>query len=340
MKVDQYFKLEVNFMSDDCVSTMMEEMDAAESLGIYVALLVHLRKHDEYEAGCSSTLLEAFAHGHDFRLESVERVLRDFGLFIFNEERQTFRSTYLDRVMRALEEHRRRCSEAGKKSALKRTKNGNAVSPSGKGIETNIQQKSKVEESREENISLEKNRKETARENERDEKDEKVEKKEERKEKEEGGMRIVDPDRIGQAPLQRADRSWDVWVDRAAASEEYMNEVGVHSGLGKLFIEYRQRIVRLFKEHIRLYGTEGSILSESDAKRYFTNFMRAGTITCFKVRDALMAESNRLQHANPYCFEVLVDGQRTYLGRPIPTDAPPRPDNSSVWNDRRRCWSY
>ena len=50
MKKDQYFNLEVNLLNDDNIACMMTEMNAAEALGIYVMLLLHLRTKDTYEA--------------------------------------------------------------------------------------------------------------------------------------------------------------------------------------------------------------------------------------------------------------------------------------------------
>ena len=40
MKKDQYFNLEVNFLSNDNIVRMMMELDAAQSLGIYMMLPV------------------------------------------------------------------------------------------------------------------------------------------------------------------------------------------------------------------------------------------------------------------------------------------------------------
>ena len=39
-----------------------------------------------------------------------------------------------------------------------------------------------------------------------------------------------------------------------------------------------------------------------------------------------------------YRFEQLIGGQRTYLGHPIPKDAPPRPDRSAVWDEVHWKW--
>ena len=61
MKKDQYFNLEVNLLNDDNIACMMTEMNAAEALGIYVMLLLHLRTKDTYEASCKPVLLKAMA---------------------------------------------------------------------------------------------------------------------------------------------------------------------------------------------------------------------------------------------------------------------------------------
>ena len=73
MKKDQYFNLEVNLLNDDNIAGMMSELDAAEALGIYVMLLLHLRTKDNYEASCTPLLLRAFARRHDLELDMLER---------------------------------------------------------------------------------------------------------------------------------------------------------------------------------------------------------------------------------------------------------------------------
>lgn len=114
MKKDQYFNLEVNLLNDDNIASMMSEMNAAEALGIYVILLLHLRTKDAYEASCKPVLLKAMARRYDVDEVAVERVLREFDLFELDEERQMFRSSYLDRVMKSLEEKRKMDIENGK----------------------------------------------------------------------------------------------------------------------------------------------------------------------------------------------------------------------------------
>ena len=104
MKKDQYFNLEVNLLNDDNIAVMMSELDAAEAIGIYMMLLLHLRTKDDYESSCQPFLLKAFARRYDVDPEILKRVLYEFNLFEVDEERKTFRSPYLDRVMKRLEE--------------------------------------------------------------------------------------------------------------------------------------------------------------------------------------------------------------------------------------------
>ena len=120
MKKDQYFNLEVNLLNDDNIASMMSEMNAAEALGIYVILLLHLRTKDAYEASCKPVLLKAMARRYDVDVVAVERVLREFDLFELDEERQMFRSSYLDRVMKSLERSGKWTSKTVKKEGVRK----------------------------------------------------------------------------------------------------------------------------------------------------------------------------------------------------------------------------
>ena len=120
MKKDQYFNLEVNLLNDDNIASMMSEMNAAEALGIYVMLLLHLRTKDTYEASCKPVLLKAMARRYDVDEVAVERVLREFDLFELDEERQMFRSSYLDRVMKSLKRSGKWTSKTVKKEGVRK----------------------------------------------------------------------------------------------------------------------------------------------------------------------------------------------------------------------------
>ena len=106
MKKDQYFNLEVNLLNDDNIAGMMLELGAANALGVYVMLLLHLRTKDNYEASCRPLPLKALAKRYDVDVDLIGRILREFDLFEVDEERQMFRAPYLDRVMARLEERR------------------------------------------------------------------------------------------------------------------------------------------------------------------------------------------------------------------------------------------
>lgn len=157
MKKDQYFNLEVNLLNDDNIACMMSEMNAAEALGIYVMLLLHLRTKDAYEASCKPVLLKAMARRYDVDEVAVERVLREFDLFELDEERQMFRSSYLDRVMKSLEEKRKWTSKTVKKEGVRKRWQKVLKRPSVKGenpLKTRRGEKRKVKKRRVKEVFL------------------------------------------------------------------------------------------------------------------------------------------------------------------------------------------
>ena len=349
MKKDQYFNLEVNLLNDDNIAGMMSELDAAEALGIYVMLLLHLRTKDNYEASCTPLLLRAFARRHDLELDMLEKVLHDYNLFEVDEERQTFRAPYLDRVMQRLEEKWRMDTENGKKGGRPKKRAKCAETPATKGRKPNETQERREEEK----IGITpvvNNSSNTLAGGAADaamvvaETEEKIsatgasgtsETSEVRTASSVPvgrGMRIRAVDEEGQQPLQPV-LSWETLVDRLADSRLYMELAGQRSGLGRLFIDHQQQIIGLFKKHILLYGKESGLLFFEDVKRYFSNYIAAGSPTCRMLREELMREIKERESRDVSRFESVVDGKRMYLGRLIPDSAPPRPDNSAVWDD-------
>lgn len=382
MKKDQYFNLEVNLLNDDNIAGMMSELDAAEALGIYVMLLLHLRTKDNYEASCTPLLLRAFARRHDLELDMLEKVLHDYNLFEVDEERQTFRAPYLDRVMQRLEEKWRMDTENGKKGGRPKKRAKCAETPATKGRKPNETQERREEEkigitpvvnnssntlaggaadaatvvaeipaagTTGNSRSSESSR--TSRASEMTvipETEEKIsatgtsETSEVRTASSVPvgrGMRIRAVDEEGQQPLQPV-LSWETLVDRLADSRLYMELAGQRSGLGRLFIDHQQQIIGLFKKHILLYGKESGLLFFEDVKRYFSNYIAAGSPTCRMLREELMREIKERESRDVSRFESVVDGKRMYLGRLIPDSAPPRPDNSAVWDDAHKRWGH
>lgn len=383
MKKDQYFNLEVNLLNDDNIAGMMSELDAAEALGIYVMLLLHLRTKDNYEASCTPLLLRAFARRHDLELDMLEKVLHDYNLFEVDEERQTFRAPYLDRVMQRLEEKWRMDTENGKKGGRPKKRAKCAETPATKGRKPNETQERREEEkigitpvvnnssntlaggaadaatvvaeipaagtSRTSGSSRASESSRTSRASEMTvipETEEKISAAAASGTSEVRtassvpvgrGMRIRAVDEEGQQPLQPV-LSWETLVDRLADSRLYMELAGQRSGLGRLFIDHQQQIIGLFKKHILLYGKESGLLE--DVKRYFSNYIAAGSPTCRMLREELMREIKERESRDVSRFESVVDGKRMYLGRLIPDSAPPRPDNSAVWDDAHKRWGH
>ena len=388
MKKDQYFNLEVNLLNDDNIAGMMSELDAAEALGIYVMLLLHLRTKDNYEASCTPLLLRAFARRHDLELDMLEKVLHDYNLFEVDEERQTFRAPYLDRVMQRLEEKWRMDTENGKKGGRPKKRAKCAETPATKGRKPNETQERREEEkigitpvvnnssntlaggaadaamvvaeipaaaatgnSGSSGASESSRTSRTSRTSEMTvipETEEKISASGSSETSEVRtassvpvgrGMRIRAVDEEGQQPLQPV-LSWETLVDRLADSRLYMELAGQRSGLGRLFIDHQQQIIGLFKKHILLYGKESGLLFFEDVKRYFSNYIAAGSPTCRMLREELMREIKERESRDVSRFESVVDGKRMYLGRLIPDSAPPRPDNSAVWDDAHKRWGH
>ncbi len=353
MKKDQYFNLEVNLLNDDNIAGMMSELDAAEALGIYVMLLLHLRTKDNYEASCTPLLLRAFARRHDLELDMLEKVLHDYNLFEVDEERQTFRAPYLDRVMQRLEEKWRMDTENGKKGGRPKKRAKCAETPATKGRKPNETQERREEEK----IGITpvvNNSSNTLAGGAADaamvvaETEEKISASGSSETSEVRtassvpvgrGMRIRAVDEEGQQPLQPV-LSWETLVDRLADSRLYMELAGQRSGLGRLFIDHQQQIIGLFKKHILLYGKESGLLFFEDVKRYFSNYIAAGSPTCRMLREELRREIKERESRDVSRFESVVDGKRMYLGRLIPDSAPPRPDNSAVWDDAHKRWGH
>ena len=385
MKKDQYFNLEVNLLNDDNIAGMMSELDAAEALGIYVMLLLHLRTKDNYEASCTPLLLRAFARRYDLELDMLEKVLHDYNLFEVDEERQTFRAPYLDRVMQRLEEKWRMDTENGKKGGRPKKRAKCAETPATKGRKPNETQERREEEkigitpvvnnssntlaggaadaamvvaeipaaaatgnSGNSGASESSRTSRTSGMTVIPEPEEKISASGTSGTSEVRtassvpvgrGMRIRAVDEEGQQPLQPV-LSWETLVDRLADSRLYMELAGQRSGLGRLFIDHQQQIIGLFKKHILLYGKESGLLFFEDVKRYFSNYIAAGSPTCRMLREELMREIKERESRDVSRFESVVDGKRMYLGRLIPDSAPPRPDNSAVWDDAHKRWGH
>ena len=340
MKKDQYFNLEVNLLNDDNIAGMMLELGAANALGVYVMLLLHLRTKDNYEASCRPLPLKALAKRYDVDVDLIGRILREFDLFEVDEERQMFRAPYLDRVMKTLEEKWRINAENGKKGGRPRKTKKRAETPAGKGGKPNETQEKRGEENKS-IVPVVNNSSNTAGEVPGDAAVAAATsgKVVAASKKAVGGMKIVSVDEAGEIPLQRV-LPWEKLVDQLAASRSYMELAGQHSGLGKLFLEHQQQVIELFKQHILLYGKGGELLFLEDVRRYFSNYVAPGSTTCRMLRETLLSVLQKAGSTADNRFETLSNGRRMYLGHLIPDDAPLRPDAAAVWDDVRKKWGH
>ena len=116
----------------------------------------------------------------------------------------------------------------------------------------------------------------------------------------------------------------------------------MHSGYGSLLKTHIKEAVEVFRQHVILHDNGNVLLNMKDTRQYFVNFVRAGHRTSQELHMLLQGLEKQQSAAappDPYRYELLVDGRRTYLGCPIPDGAPPRPDNTAFWNETARSWT-
>ena len=130
--------------------------------------------------------------------------------------------------------------------------------------------------------------------------------------------------------------AWEQYVDSLQQEEQWKELMAMRTGLKKDFYKFFPRIVENFKQHVRLLGNEGRILSPSDAKHYFCFYLDPGSVTFKKLWEELHKPIDK----GKYKYEERdpATGQRSYCGVPIPADAPPRPNGQAVWCDGK--WVY
>lgn len=136
-------------------------------------------------------------------------------------------------------------------------------------------------------------------------------------------------------------QSWREQVDNMSKSRMFREMVCMKSGYSALLDKHFDAALEEFKKHIVLLGKEKRMDSEEEVRSYFTYYTQAGQRTSHELRMRLLeldADQQAAAPPNPYRYEQLVDGKRTYLGCPIPDDAPPRPDNTAFWNETTRSW--
>ena len=340
MEREQFFILEKDFLAGRQVGDLIQSC-GIEGLGAYMVILLYLRHQPRYRGCYTLSLLQQLARCNNGTVEMFGNVILNFGLFSLDEgEEPEFYSPYLDRVMEPLERKRansRRNGLKGGRPAKKvrpvRTADETCVRH---GAETAVQERLQLAVAEEEKPRKTYN---TIQNNTEQYKTETTEK------SEDGAAApvtaaaaaIATDEEDGQLPL-RPYTGWEAMVDEMQADRFWMEMVGMHSGLGELFVGRQQELVDLFKEHVRLYAKEAEMVNLKETKRYFANCLAQGTRTCEMFRQKLYARQAVVRQADAYRFETLVEGRRTYQGYDIPPEAPPRPGATAVWDERAGRW--
>ncbi|MCD7901074.1 MAG: DUF4373 domain-containing protein [Bacteroides sp.] len=318
MKNDQYFPLEVNMVNDDRVAKVIEKYGIA-GYGTYVALLIELRKHNRYK--CEKVSLQMLSRLFQIDGEMLEYIIEDSGLFWKRElVRSTqYSSPYLTRVMKRLEEYRKKQAFGG----LKRVEN---VMRNGKGQFTSdagTVKKSKEEQSTEEQSII------TTSSSVAD--------------PEISSRRRVSDEKImpgNSLPTPSVSTPWEEYVHEAFTDESWVRATATKSGMDQYFFSHRPKMIEAFVTHIESQGSGMRINTLQAAKSYMSNFFNEGTVTQQRTLKELQAAEEKQQNSSIHRFETLdpVTGERSYYGVRIPPHAPPRPNDHAIWNDELQLW--
>lgn len=154
-------------------------------------------------------------------------------------------------------------------------------------------------------------------------------------------LTVCDDYRHPQPPLHPV-RPWRELVDSLTEESSWLELACMQSGYGGLLMRHIKAAVGLFKQHIEVYDKWHDLLTNSDVRRYFVNYVKAGQHTSQTLYATLLtldAKQRSVAPPDPYRYEQHINGKRTYLGCPIPDNAPPRPDGTAFWNETTHTWS-
>jgi len=313
MKKDYYFPHEIRTRNDEAVMELIE-CEGASGYGIYWALMEYLRTQEGYVG--KRVAVKTIARQMRTKPHKVESVLINYGLFIVDGN--TFRSAKLESVMKPLDDKRKAVEAKSGRSiaAVQEQCSGSAEAVSEQNLDNSLETNSDSSE----NASLIKKNK--VKENKEDTSSSISSSSAEAAEEETKPVKYVP--------------AWEQYVDSLQQDEQWKELMAMRSGLKQQFYTFFPQIVENFKRHVRMLGNEGRILSPSDAKHYFCFFLDPGSVTFKK----LWEELHKPVDKGKYKYEDRdpTTGQRSYCGIPIPSDAPPRPNDQAVWCEGK--WVY
>ena len=274
------------------------EKEGMMGYGIYWALMEYLRVQDDYVGDIRS--LSTLKRELRIRQSRLDKVLHGYGLFVCNGN--TFYSPKLNEVMKPFEQRRARIEayklQKQKENSLKIS--GEAPEKSDiVSFEGKGKGEGKGEEERKTTSSL--------------------------KEKDDDGLNPVS-----------FTPAWERYVDELRNEQSWIELMAMRSGLGKAFVQRFDKVLQLFKEHVQSVAHESHIVSPSEAKRYFCFFNTPGSATFRKLVEELQKPVDKGKYKHEDVDPAT--GQRSYCGVPIPSDAPPRPNEQAVWCEGK--WVY
>ena len=131
--------------------------------------------------------------------------------------------------------------------------------------------------------------------------------------------------------------SMDEAIALLPSEQVWCEDMARLSGRGVEFAADLPQLLPSFAAFLRLRGEEHTVTGLSDAKRRFMYWMKSDEGRQAVKQLQITADAG--EENDPYRYETLAGKQRTYMGRPIPADAPPRPNSWAVWDDQTEAWT-
>lgn len=381
MSNELYFRLSVLMKDDDRVIELIYHL-GMEGFGIYISLLMELRKRSGYR--CALRTLNYLAEQWKVAPDVVQEVVCNYGLFGFDtsetEAERLFFSTELCESMTALENWRT-AKRKKKQGAADSSNPSTAVFEPGESVQTPLEAGNRVfvnsngvtvKRARDGRFTVKNkdaainrlnsiNRLNTSTTTEKEEEKESVQLAPGIETGAEAATRTnVSPAGSGETEVPglcetvvltrprntenhlSADglKPWTTYLDEAFADRTWVEIQAMQSGCGLSFVEHLEAIKELFRTHVLAQGAERNLNGSADVRSYFSNFNRPGKITHRRLLELLRRTCNSNEENNAYRHEQRdpKSGQRSYCGRYIPADAPPRPSENAVWSDQLRQW--
>ena len=312
MKRDQYIPHDVSLRSTSEVIHLIEK-ESASGYGLYWAIMEYLRTQDNYRGDLRA--LRGITRQLKSRLDKALRILNDYGLFVV--EGNAFYSPLLMEKMQPLEQKRAQRQSFPKPENVKQ----NESIPLQNGLSTFQNEAIPFQTScntLEINVGLDKVK--------------------ESKEKESitSSSKEEEDDVVDGVALTSMTLAWERYVDGLVDEQQWIEIMAMRSGLGLMFVKRFPEVLQHFKRHIQAVGNEKDIQSPGDAKRYFCFYNTPGSAPFRQLVEELQKPIDKGKYKHEDID--LATGARSYCGIPIPSDAPPRPNNQAVWDGRK--WRY